>query len=241
MYFRVYLLLLSREGRLTIDIIKGIGLLLGALGLFSLFSLRMPKGQEAMSGLANAAVATFLVEAIHKYISGDLLSINFLGSVGHASGGMGGVAAVILVGLGMKINPVYAVVAGVAAAGYGILPGFVAGYVIGLIAPELEKRLPLGLDLIIGALLLAPIARLVAYVSDPIVTLTLDNIGQTISIAANQSPYIMGFLLGGIIKNDLYFPIKLNGPNCHVRVRGSFHGYCGYCLRRRFFYKWNSF
>ena len=39
-----------------------------------------------MSGLANAAVATFLVEAVHRYISGDLLGSAFLGEVGSVSG-----------------------------------------------------------------------------------------------------------------------------------------------------------
>ena len=47
-----------------VTIISGIALLLITLAAFSLFSLKMPKGQAAMSGMANAAVATFLVEAI---------------------------------------------------------------------------------------------------------------------------------------------------------------------------------
>lgn len=202
------------------EIIKGIGLLLGALALFSLFSLKMPKGQDAMSGLANAAVATFLVEAIHKYISGDLMGVSFLGDVGNASGGMGGVAAVMLVGLSMKINPVYAVAAGVAVSGYGILPGFIAGYIVSLIAPKLEKKLPLGLDLIVGAIALAPLARGLAYVADPIVTLTLNNIGHTISIAANQSPYIMGFLLGGIIKMICTSPLSSMALTAMLGLQG---------------------
>ena len=49
-------------------ILLGMGLLLLTLAGFSLFSMKAPKGSQAMSGLANAAVATFLVEAIHKYI-----------------------------------------------------------------------------------------------------------------------------------------------------------------------------
>ena len=52
---------------------------------------RMPKGSLAMEGMANAAVATFLVEALHKYITDDLLGLEFLGQVGEASGSMGGV------------------------------------------------------------------------------------------------------------------------------------------------------
>ncbi|MBN2898989.1 MAG: PTS sugar transporter subunit IIC [Clostridia bacterium] len=202
------------------DIIKGIGLLLAALAMFSLFSLKMPKGQAAMSGLANAAVATFLVEAIHKYISGDLVGISFLGDVGNASGSMGAVAAVILVCMSMKVNPVYAIAAGVSVSGFGILPGFFAGYIVGLIAPELEKRLPLGLDLIAGAIILAPLSRLIAQTVDPLVTLTLDNIGQTIAIAADQSPYIMGFLLGGIIKMICTSPLSSMALTAMLGLQG---------------------
>ena len=46
-----------------------------------------------MSGMANAAVATFLVEAIMSYIAGDLFGISFFKDVGSIAGGMGGVAA----------------------------------------------------------------------------------------------------------------------------------------------------
>ena len=78
-------------------ILLGMGLLLLTLAGFSLFSMKAPKGSLAMSGLANAAVATFLVEAVLKYIFGDLFGIAFLGEVGGMSGSMGGVAAAILV------------------------------------------------------------------------------------------------------------------------------------------------
>ena len=40
-----------------LTIVKGIGLLLLTLACFSVFSLKFPKGSEAMSGMANAAVA----------------------------------------------------------------------------------------------------------------------------------------------------------------------------------------
>ena len=45
---------------------KGIGALVFALVAFSVFSFKLPKGDKAMGGLADAAVATFLVEAIFK-------------------------------------------------------------------------------------------------------------------------------------------------------------------------------
>ena len=73
-----------------------------------------------MGGMADAAVATFLVEAIHKYISGDLIGIAFLREVGDISGSMGGVAAATLVPIAMGANPLFAVVAGVAVGGFGI-------------------------------------------------------------------------------------------------------------------------
>ena len=47
-------------------IISGVGLLLLTLAVFSIFSLKFPKGSQAMSGMANAAVASFLIEAVHK-------------------------------------------------------------------------------------------------------------------------------------------------------------------------------
>lgn len=201
-------------------IIRGIGLLIFTLALFSLFSLKMPKGQKAMSGLADAAVATFLVEAIHTYISGNLLHVNFLGSVGGASGTMGGVAAVILVCLNMEVSPVYAVAAGVAVSGYGILPGFIAGYLVGFIAPIMEKKLPEGLNVILGALVLAPLARIIALGVDPLVNATLLNIGGMISVAAEQSPLVMGFLLGGIMKMICTSPLSSMALTAMLGLKG---------------------
>ena len=60
-----------------ITILSGVGMLLLTLGIFSRLSMKMPKGSLAMSGMANAAVATFLVEAIHKYISETCLEFPF--------------------------------------------------------------------------------------------------------------------------------------------------------------------
>lgn len=133
-----------------LTILSGVGFLLLTLAVFSLFSLKFPKGSEAMSGMANAAVASFLVEAVHKYITGDLLGIAFLGEVGATAGSLGGVAAGVMVPICMGANPVFAVVGGLACGGYGILPGFIAGYIIGLVSPYIEKYLPTGLDLILG-------------------------------------------------------------------------------------------
>ena len=189
-------------------IFLGMGLLLLTLAGFSLFSMKAPKGSAAMSGLANAAVATFLVEAVHRYISGDLLGSAFLGEVGSVSGSLGGVASAILIPISMGANPRVAVVAGVAVGGYSILPGFVVGYLIGFIAPVIEKHLPAGLDTILGALLLAPIARGIAFLTDPVVNAAMGYIGNTITAATDQSPVLMGFLLGGIIKMICTSPLS---------------------------------
>lgn len=191
-----------------LTILSGVGLLVATLAVFSLFSLKMPKGSLAMEGMANAAVATFLVEAIHKYITGDLLGFEFLRQVGEASGSMGGVAAAILVPIAMGVNPIYAVVAGAAVGGYGILPGFIAGYLIGFIAPVIEKKLPAGVNVIAGAIVVAPLARIIATVVDPGVTFILSRIGETISMATDQSPIVMGFLLGGIMKMICTSPLS---------------------------------
>ena len=203
-----------------VEIFKGMGLLLFTLVLFSLFSFKAPKGNKAMSGLADAAVATFLVEAIHKYISGDFLNLTFLGKVGSVSGSMAGVAAAILVPISMGANPIYAVVAGVALGGYGILPGFIAGYIVGIISPILDKKLPEGLNTIVGALLIAPLARFIAFGVDPIVNATLVNIGQMISLAAQQSPLVMGFLLGAIMKVVCTSPLSSMAVTAMLGLKG---------------------
>lgn len=189
-------------------ILKGVGLLLITLAVFSVFSMKAPKGSEAMSGMANAAIASFLVEAVHKYILGDVLALEFFQVLGATSGSLGGVAAGITVPLAMGVNPVFAVVAGLAVGGYGILPGFIAGYIVSLVAPVLEKKLPEGLDVILGALVTAPLARFLAITVDPGVNMILGEIGGAISAAAEQSPLVMGFLLGGIMKMICTSPLS---------------------------------
>ena len=191
-----------------LTILSGIGMLLLTLAVFSLFSLKMPKGSAAMSGMANAAIATFLIEAVHRYITGDLFHLAFFQEVGTTSGSLGGVAAAIAVPIAMGANPVLAIVAGVAVGGYGILPGFIAGYIVGLVAPILESKLPEGLDVIAGALIIAPLARFIVIAVDPVVNMTLARIGGTIAAAATQSPLVMGFLLGGIMKMICTSPLS---------------------------------
>lgn len=190
------------------ELIKGISLLLLALSFFSIFSLKAPNGQKAMGGLANAAVATFLVEALHKFISGNMLGIDFLGNVGEIVGSMGGVASGALVMLALGINPVYALATGLALFGMGILEGFIVGYTLSFLVPLIEKHLPEGIDVIAGVLIVAPVGRLIAEVVSPLVTSTLYSLGGMILEASNQSPIFMGLLLGGLMKMICTSPLS---------------------------------
>jgi fructose-specific phosphotransferase system IIC component len=181
------------------DIILGTALLLVVLGLFTLFSYKAPHGMKAMGALANAACASFLVEAFHFAFFGEVLKIGFLQGVGSANGSLGGVAAGILVPLALGVSPVYAVLTGLAVSGFGILPGFIAGYLISYVVKFLEKKVPAGLDLIAIIIIAAPLSRLIATLVNPVVNGTLLKIGDVLLSSANQSPIIMGIILGGVL------------------------------------------
>lgn len=190
------------------EFFKGIGALLLTLAAFSVFSLKFPKGDKAMGGLADAAVATFLVEAIFKYICGDFAGIAFLGEVGAASGSMGAVAAAALVGMSMGTTPVFVIASAAAVAGFGILPGFIAAYVLFFIIRPIVKRLPAGLDVILGTLLAAALARAIATFVDPFVNQIISIVGSSISVATEQSPLMMGIVLGGLMKMICTSPLS---------------------------------
>ena len=184
---------------MIVEIIKGTALLLLVLALFSLFSYKAPKGMKAMAALAGAACAAFLVEAFQLYVGGDLLGIEFLGEVGSAAGGMGGVAAAALVALAVGASPVYAILLGVSVAGLGLLPGFIAGYLVAFLVKFIEKKVPGGLDLIVIIVVCAPLVRLIGEFMTPVVDATLLNIGGIITETANSNPILMGIILGGVI------------------------------------------
>ncbi|MFC0270959.1 PTS sugar transporter subunit IIC [Metabacillus herbersteinensis] len=181
------------------EILKGTVLLLLVLSFFTLFSYKAPKGMKAMGALASAAVAAFLVEAFQKYVGGDLIGIDFFGEVGTAAGGMGGVAAAALVALALGVSPVYALMLGVSCAGLGLLPGFIAGYLVSFLVRKIEDKVPAGLDLIVTIIVAAPLVRLIAVNVSPLVDATLLNIGGIIAETANSNPIVMGIILGGVI------------------------------------------
>lgn len=112
---------------------------------------------------------------------------------------MGGVAAAILVPLALGVSPVYSVLVGLSVSGFGILPGFIAGYLTSFVVRFFEKKVPAGLDLIVIIVIGAPLCRAIAMGMDPIVNNTLLQIGQVLIKAADTSPIIMGIILGGLI------------------------------------------
>ena len=116
-----------------------------------------------------------------------------------ANGSLGGVAAGILVPLALGVSPAYAVLVGLTVSGFGILPGFIAGYLISFVVKFLEKKVPAGLDLIVIILVAAPLTRGIAMVMDPVVNSTLLQIGTVLIQAQETSPIIMGLILGGLI------------------------------------------
>ncbi len=200
--------------------IKGIGALLLTLISFSIFSMKLPRGDKAMRGLADAAVATFLVEAIFRYICGDFLGFEFLGTVGEVAGTMGAVAALALVGLEMGMHPVYAIAAAVVVDGYSILSGFLAAYILFFVMRLVSRYLPAGLSIIIGTLVAAGIARVIAMFVDPYVTKVIATVGDSISVATGQSPIFMGLILGGIIKMVCTSPLSSMALTAMLGLRG---------------------
>lgn len=181
------------------QIIQGTALLVVVLSLFSLFCFKAPYGMKAMGALANAAVATFLVEAFHRYVGGDLLQISFLKDIGFIASGMGGVTAATLVALKIGVSPVYAIMLGVACGGEGLLPSFIAGYIVAFFVKLLERKMPSGLDLLVCIVFAAPLVRYVAKLCSPLIDATLLNIGHIIAVTTTDHPIMMGIILGGII------------------------------------------
>ena len=207
--------------------VKGLLSLFLTISVFSVFSLKCPKGDRAMSGLANAAVATFLVEAIYKYIAGDFLGIDFLLNTGISAGSYGGIAAAVCVGLTMGSNPVFAVASGVAVSEFGILPGFIAGYGVHFIGRFVEKQFPPWFVVIGGTLVSASSARAIAMVCNPLVDYAIGAVGQSIAIATFQNPLVMGLVLGGLMKIICTSPLSSMALTAMLGLTGLPMGICG--------------
>ncbi|HEQ9312889.1 TPA: PTS fructose transporter subunit IIC [Streptococcus pyogenes] len=181
------------------DIIIGTSLLILVLAIFSLFNYKAPHGAKAMGALASAACASFLVEAFQDSFFGKVLGFQFLSEVGGANGSLSGVAAAILVAIAIGVFPGYAVLIGLSVSGTGIIPGFVAGYVVSFLIKWMEKNIPGGLDLISIIIVGAPLTRFLAQLITPVINSTLLTIGDILTSSANSNPIIMGMILGGTI------------------------------------------
>lgn len=178
-------------------ILQGVLVLVAVLAAFSIFSYKAPQGMKAMGALANAACATFLVEAIQLSLLGDTLGWGFFGELGAVSGALGGVAAATLVMLTLGVSPVYAMLLGLTCSGFGILSGFIAGYIMAYVSKYVEEKTPAGLDLIAFVVVMAPATRFLAAIVDPTVNKVLMTVGEIISGSADASPIVMGLIIGG--------------------------------------------
>lgn len=204
-----------------IQILTGTALLLVVLALFTLFSYKAPQGMKAMGGLANAAVASFLVEAFHFSFFGEVLGIKFLENVGAANGSLGGVAAATLVPLALGVSPVYAVMVGLTCLNFKILPGFIAGYLISFVIKKLEEKVPAGLDLIVIILVAAPLAFGIGQFSSPIVNGVLETVGTVLTQASSASPILMGIILGGLITVVATAPLSSMALTAMIGLTGA--------------------
>ena len=92
------------------DLLIGTLFLILVLIIFTLFTYKAPNGMRAMGALANAAIATFLVEAFNKYVGGEVFGIKFLEELGDRGRSRRRCAG--LTALAIGVSPVYALVIG---------------------------------------------------------------------------------------------------------------------------------
>ena len=198
----------------------GILALIITLVVFSIFTMKFPKGSKAMTGLANAAVASFFVEAVFKYILGDFANIEFFYQLGTTCGELSGLASAILVGLYLKTNPVYALIIGLTCSPYGILTGFIVGYLSHFILEKLEKHIPESIAIIFISLIAAIIGSYFGSLIDPLVNNLISTVGVAISQTTNSSPIIMGFILGGLMKVTCTSPLSAMALTAMLQLKG---------------------
>lgn len=180
-------------------IIFGIGMLFLVLGAMTLFAYKAPHGKKALGALSGAACATFLAEAFLNYAIGGVFHIEYIAKIGQTMGGLGGLAAGVLVPLTFGISPVFSVITGVALIEFKLLPAFIAAYLLSFVIVQIEKRVTEGIDLIVVILIVPTAAFFIADHIQPIVLGILGIIGSVITTAVKGNPYVMGAVLGTII------------------------------------------
>lgn len=179
--------------------LTGVLLLLLILIFFTVFTYYAPYGGEVMGALAGAAIATFLVEALQRFVIGDILALGFFQETGLEAGLLSGVIVAFLVALAIGVNPLNSAIIAVSLGGIGLIPGLFASYIVSFAVKFLERKIPSGLDFIVVVIAIVPITRLIGLIITPLVDGSLLRIGSIIEMATEASPIIMGLLLGGII------------------------------------------
>lgn len=203
------------------DVIVGIGFLVIFLALFTIFTFYAPEGSKAMGAMADAAVATFLVEAVFGALFGEIFNVEWLSEIGYIAGQSSGAAAAALVAVALGVSPVYALMIALPLYGQAILPGFIAGYLVAFLIRYLEKKIRGGFDMVV-ILFLGPI---LTYAFSTISSSPIDGlmgvIGSSITVAADSSPVIMGFLVGGLLTVTSTAPISSMALTAMIQMTGS--------------------
>lgn len=203
------------------DVIIGVGSLVLFLALFSIFTFYAPEGAKAMGAMADAAVATFLVEAVFSALFGEIFNVEWLSEIGYIAGQSSGAAAAALVAVALGVSPVYALMIALPIYGQAILPGFIAGYLVAFLIRYLEKKVPGGLDMVV-ILFIGPILTYaISGVSSGPIDGLMGVIGGSITVAAESSPIIMGFLVGGLLTVTSTAPISSMALTAMIQMTGS--------------------
>ncbi|MDU1641199.1 MAG: PTS sugar transporter subunit IIC [Staphylococcus epidermidis] len=192
--------------------------------MFTLFTYKAPSGMKAMGALANAAIASFLVEAFNKYVGGQVFGIKFLEELGDAAGGLGGVAAAGLTALAIGVSPVYALVIGAACGGMDLLPGFFAGYIVGYMMKYTEKYVPDGIDLI-GSIVILANPLIMGIVLGGIITVVgtapLSSMALTALLGLTGAPMAIGAMAAfssAFMNSALFHRLKLGDRKSTISV-----------------------
>ncbi|WP_138415297.1 PTS sugar transporter subunit IIC [Aquibacillus sediminis] len=181
------------------DVLVGIIALFVILALFSLFTYKAPYGFKAMTAMASAAVASFLIEALIGSVLGDMLGIAVFQEIGDLAGSLSGIAAGALVAIALKVQPSYAIMIALPLANMGILPGFIAGYLVSFLVKWFQEKIPNGINLLATIFIATPLTYFIAALITPSVDGLLLSVGSILESAQAQSPIVMGIILGGVL------------------------------------------
>ena len=122
--------------------------------------------------------------------------------------------------MALGVSPVYAFMVSLPLYGQSILPGFIAGYLIAFLIRLMERKISGGFDMIV-ILFIGPVLTYAfsMWSSGPIDGLMMQ-IGETINIAAETSPIIMGFLIGGLLTVVSTAPISSMAVSAMINMTG---------------------